>query len=89
MARVPVRRIPRGSLPKVHLLDLWRWIKWILLLILIGVGVKTAVYTIDTDSAGVVKRFGKYNRTTDPGIHLMMPFGIEKVHEVPVTRNQK
>jgi len=68
---------------------LWRGIKWIVLFVIIVIGIKTAIYTIDTDSAGVVKRFGKYNRTTEPGIHLMIPFGIEKVHEVPVKRVQK
>ncbi len=57
--------------------------------ILIVVAVKTAVYTVPTDSAGVVKRFGKYNRTSEPGIHLMMPFGIETATDVPVKRVQK
>lgn len=89
MARVPVQRIPRPPMPKVHPVVIWRWIKWIAVLIIIVLGIKSAIYTIDTDSAGVVKRFGKYNRTTSPGIHLMLPFGIEKVHEVPVNRVQK
>jgi membrane protease subunit HflK len=34
-----------------------------------------AVYTVQADQQGVVLRFGKYNRTTDPGLHFIMwPF---------------
>jgi modulator of FtsH protease HflK len=34
-----------------------------------------AVYTVQADEQGVVLRFGKYNRTTDPGLHFVMwPF---------------
>ncbi len=51
--------------------------------------VKTAIYTIPTDSAGVIQQFGKYSRTTEPGIHLMLPFGIETATAVPVKKVQK
>jgi membrane protease subunit HflK len=66
-----------------------RWIWTALIVIVIVVGVKTSVYTIPTDSAGVVRRFGKYNRTTEPGIHLMLPFWIETAVDVPVKKVQK
>jgi membrane protease subunit HflK len=34
-----------------------------------------AVYTVQADEQGVVLRFGKYNRTTPPGLHFVMwPF---------------
>jgi membrane protease subunit HflK len=66
-----------------------RWIWTALIVIVIAVGVKTSVYTIPTDSAGVVRRFGKYNRTTEPGIHLMLPFWIETAVDVPVKKVQK
>jgi membrane protease subunit HflK len=66
-----------------------RLIELIVFCILVVVAIKTAVYTVPTDSAAVVKRFGKYNRTSEPGIHLMMPFGIETATDVPVKRVQK
>jgi len=69
--------------------NLSRWIAVVVLLVVAVVVLKTTIYTIPTDSAGVVKRFGKYNRTTEPGIHLMLPFGIETATGVPVKRVQK
>ena len=54
-----------------------------------AVGVKTAVYTVPTDSAGVVQRFGSYSRTTEPGIHLKIPFWVETAVAVPVRKVQK
>ena len=66
-----------------------RWIWTALIVIVIMVGIKTSIYTIPTDSAGVVRRFGKYNRTTEPGIHLMLPFWIETAVDVPVKKVQK
>jgi len=48
-------------------------------------GVGTCFYQVKTDSVGVTTRFGKYTRTTQPGLHLKMPFGIENVVIVPVT----
>ncbi len=61
----------------------------VVLIVLVVILLRTAIYTIPTDSAGVVQRFGKYNRTTEPGIHLMWPFGAEAATDVPVKRVQK
>ncbi|MBN2136539.1 MAG: FtsH protease activity modulator HflK [Sedimentisphaerales bacterium] len=49
----------------------------------------TAIYTVPTDSDGVVLRFGKYSRTTPPGIHAKIPFWVETVKPVPVRKVQK
>ncbi|MHC4640932.1 MAG: FtsH protease activity modulator HflK [Planctomycetota bacterium] len=65
------------------------WIVAAIVVIVIAVGIKTSIYTIPTDSAGVVRRFGEYNRTTEPGIHLMLPFWIETAVDVPVKKVQK
>jgi membrane protease subunit HflK len=69
--------------------EIWQKARWLLLLAVAALGVKTAIYTVDTDSAGVVKRFGKYERTAGAGIHAMLPFGIETASKVPVKRVQK
>ncbi len=53
------------------------------------VGLLTSFYTVPTDSQAVVKRFGAYNRTTEPGIHITFPFHIETVEKVPVRRVQR
>jgi len=66
-----------------------RWITVAVIAVVAAIVLKTAIYTIPTDSAGVVKRFGKYNRTTEPGIHLMLPIWIETATAIPVKKVQK
>lgn len=48
----------------------------------------TAVFQVEPDEAGVVTRFGRYSRVTDPGLHFVIPF-IESVTKVPVERQLK
>ncbi len=43
-------------------------------------------YTVDADEVGVIQRFGKYVSTTEPGLHLRLPLGIETVQKVKVQR---
>ena len=45
-------------------------------------------YQIDPEEVGVVLRFGRYDRTTDPGLHMKLPFA-EDVLKVPVQRQLK
>ncbi|MBI2840866.1 MAG: FtsH protease activity modulator HflK [Acidobacteria bacterium] len=49
----------------------------------------TSYYQIEPDEVGVVQRFGKHVRTTDPGPHFKLPIGIESVTKVPVQRQLK
>ncbi|MBU3912977.1 MAG: FtsH protease activity modulator HflK [Nanoarchaeota archaeon] len=67
----------------------WKWIKRGLLGTAAVVGLVTSLYTVPLDSHGVVRRFGEYSRTAQPGIHMKIPFGIESVVDVPVKRIQK
>jgi len=43
----------------------------------------SSFYSVKPDEVGVIRRFGKYVRTTNPGLHIKMPF-IEKVNKVKV-----
>jgi membrane protease subunit HflK len=54
----------------------------ILLAILGVVLLFTSWFQVDSDSVGVVTRFGRLDRVEDPGIHWKMPFGIESVAHV-------
>ncbi len=45
-------------------------------------------YRIQPDEAGVVLRFGEYNRTTGPGLHFAA-WPVETVEKVPVGRENK
>lgn len=52
--------------------------KWIfILLILIWFG--SGIYIVKPDEAGVVLRFGAYNRTESAGLHYHLPYPIETV----------
>jgi len=66
-----------------------RYAAVIVVLILVAAAVKTSIYTVPTDSEGVIQRFGLYHRTTEPGIHLKLPLGIETAAAVPVKKVQK
>ena len=64
-------------------------------LILIGVAVLAGLslvfgsfYQIQPEEVGLVLRFGRHVRTTDPGLNLKMPF-VEDVLKVPVQRQLK
>jgi membrane protease subunit HflK len=49
----------------------------------------TSFVAVDPEEVGVVLRFGKYVRTIDPGLNVVVPFGVEKVTKVPVERQLK
>ena len=44
----------------------------------------SGLYSVGPDEVGVIRRFGKYIRTTDPGLHFKIPMGVEKVNNVKV-----
>jgi membrane protease subunit HflK len=43
----------------------------------------TSFYTVDQREQGVVLRFGRFVRLTEPGLHFKLPFGIERKYKVP------
>jgi len=58
----------------------WAIIAIIVILIIIS----SSFYTIGVNQVGIVQRFGKYVRTTSPGLNFKLPWGIEKLTKVPV-----
>ncbi|RKY61358.1 MAG: FtsH protease activity modulator HflK [Candidatus Neomarinimicrobiota bacterium] len=54
------------------------------LLIVVVVTIAMSFYTIDANENGVILRFGKYHKTTYPGLHLKLPWGIDKLYTVRV-----
>lgn len=62
----------------------------IVALILVGVVAAFGTYyQVEPDEVGLVTRFGRFVRTTGPGPHGKVPFGIERVQKVPVQRQLK
>lgn len=59
---------------------------WILLILaaIFLVVLGSSFYIVDETEQAVVTRFGKYLKTSDPGLQFKMPFGIDKNFNVPV-----
>lgn len=58
----------------------------VIFVFLVIFALQSAIYSIGPDEVGVVQRFGKYVRTTDPGLHVKLPFGVEKVTPIKVKK---
>jgi len=61
----------------------WGAAAFLLLVVLFG-----TFYQVQPEEAGVVVRFGKYIRTTEPGLRTKIPF-VEQVFRIPVQRQLK
>lgn len=73
------------KLPKINPAFIKLGIVGVLILVLLF----SSFYTIAPEEMGVILRLGKFQRTTDPGLHLKLPLGIEKLMKVPVQRQLK
>lgn len=56
---------------------IFRWGKFGIFLVIVGLWLLTGFYIVSPDQVGVIRRFGKYNRQTTPGIAWRIPFPIE------------
>lgn len=79
----PQVRVP--SMPRVPV----KLVRVLITGIVVMLLVFTSYYQIEPDEVGVVQRFGKHVRTTNPGPHFKLPIGIESVTKVPVQRQLK
>jgi membrane protease subunit HflK len=76
------KKVPVPSAPK----GLFRWgIPGLIILLFLV----SSIYTVGPEELGIVLRLGKYERSTDPGLHFKLPFRIETVDKVPVQRQLK
>jgi membrane protease subunit HflK len=64
-------------------------LKKILLGIFLLILLFTSIKTVGPEEEGVVLFLGQYNRTVDPGLNFIIPFGIEKMLKIPVQRQLK
>lgn len=73
---------PRFSLPRgigplvvIGLLVIW--------------ALSSSIFTVPAESVGVIQRFGHYHGEVNPGLHFKLPFGIDRVTQVPLQRQLK
>ena len=64
-------------------------IGWLVPLLAVIIGVWSGLYTVPSDSVGIVQRFGKYIKEVPPGLHLKIPFGVDIATILPVKRQLK
>ncbi len=75
----------RPELPKIPVKTV-RAVLIVLAAVLILAG---SFYQVSPEEIGVILRLGKFVRMTDPGLHLKIPLGIERLTKVPVERQLK
>ncbi len=61
----------------------------VVLIGLVLIAALTAIKTIGPEEVGVVLHLGKYNRTLEPGLNFILPFGFETMYKIPVQRQLK
>lgn len=60
-----------------------RIVPLLIIVALVAIVLYSGLFTVDQTEEGVVLRFGKYHRTAGPGLHVKIPFGIERSYRVP------
>ncbi|KPK97882.1 MAG: hypothetical protein AMJ95_06725 [Omnitrophica WOR_2 bacterium SM23_72] len=66
--------------------DFSRMLPWIILIFFLLIGLRGVIYSIGPDEVGVIQRFGKYIALSSPGLHVKIPFGIDKVTPIKVEK---
>jgi membrane protease subunit HflK len=61
----------------------------IFILLIAAVLAYSSIFTIKTGYVGVIQQFGKYVRTSPPGLNFKLPFGIETVTKVSQDKVEK
>jgi len=59
---------------------------WIGIILAAGL---TSFYTVPADSIAIVQRFGKYSDSKEPGLHIKIPFGVDKITKLAMRRQLK
>ena len=73
------------KIPKIP----WKFVKVAIIAVVVIILLYGSIYQVSPDEMGVILRFGKFVRTTDPGLHFKLPLGIEALTKVPVQQQLK
>jgi len=63
-----------------------RYLGWGLLVVVVLAGILTSFYTVQPEGKAVVKRFGEVVAIREPGLHMKLPFWIDRTYFVPTER---
>ncbi|MGT2906947.1 SPFH domain-containing protein [Streptococcus dentiloxodontae] len=54
-------------------------IYFVILIIIAGTVLLSTLYVVRQQSVAIIERFGRYQKTSTSGIHVRLPFGIDKI----------
>ena len=74
------------NMGKKQLGDMRNFAPLFIAIVIVLIGLRGSIYSIGPDEVGVVQRFGKYVATTNPGLHVKLPFGIDKATPIKVKK---
>lgn len=66
-----------------------KYLKVIVITVLLLILAFTSIRTVGPEEEGVVLSLGEYNRTVQPGLNFIMPFGLEEMYKIPIQRQLK
>ncbi|MFA5115076.1 MAG: FtsH protease activity modulator HflK [Candidatus Omnitrophota bacterium] len=66
--------------------DFWRFSRWFIVAIFLIAGLRGVMYSIGPDEVGVIQRFGRYIGLSSPGLHVKIPFWVDKVTPIKVEK---
>jgi len=62
---------------------------YLTILIVVPAWILSGIYVVAPNEVGVVKLFGKFSRTAEPGLHYHLPYPIESLNKPRVTEVQR
>jgi len=63
-----------------------KWIPVVIVVFILLAGLRDFIYSIGPDEVGVIQRFGKFIGLSSPGLHVKIPFGVDKVVPIKVEK---
>ncbi len=78
-------RYPNEGMPKMPQFKPGPWLVPVIFVLIAFTAAGSLFYEVGPDEVGVVQRFGRYLRTTNPGLHMKLPLGVETVQNIKVT----
>ncbi len=79
----PFDKLASGNLPQLPNIKLPNI--WVIIAIFLALWLASGVFIVGPDEQGVIRRFGKLVRTTEPGINWHLPTPIERVDTPKIT----
>lgn len=70
------RKVKRGMSPSIFV--------WMIILVVLVFAGFSSFYIVDETENAVITRFGKYTQTVGSGLHIKLPFGIDKNYNVDI-----